>query len=66
MQTITLQVQGMSCGHCVNSVEGALKEIGAEGKVDLAGGKVEIQFDEAKLQVETIKEAIEEQGYYVV
>jgi copper chaperone len=66
MQTITLQVQGMTCGHCVKSVEGALKEIGAEGKVDLAAGKVEIQFDEAKLQVETIKEAIEDQGYDIV
>ena len=35
MKNITLKVEGMSCQHCVNSIEGALKEIGATGKVDL-------------------------------
>ncbi|SDE48285.1 Heavy-metal-associated domain-containing protein [Paenibacillus sp. cl123] len=25
----TLKVEGMSCGHCVNSIEGALRIIGA-------------------------------------
>lgn len=34
MKNITLKVEGMSCGYCVNAVEGALKEIGASGKVD--------------------------------
>ncbi|MFX3632740.1 MAG: cation transporter [Candidatus Pristimantibacillus sp.] len=34
----TLQVEGMSCQHCVISIEGALKEIGAAGKVNLASG----------------------------
>lgn len=66
MQNITLQVKGMSCGHCVNSIEGALREIGASGKVDLAGHKVAVEYDESKLSLEAIKEAIEDQGYDVV
>ncbi|MEW9702061.1 copper ion binding protein [Paenibacillus sp. SI8] len=66
MSNITLKVEGMSCNHCVNSVEKAVKELGATGKVDLAGKKVEIQFDETKLSIDAIKEAIEEQGYDVV
>ncbi|MBW7473141.1 copper ion binding protein [Paenibacillus oenotherae] len=65
MQEATLQVKGMSCQHCVNSVEGSLKEIGAAGKVNLAAGTVEVQFDESKLTLGAIKEAIEEQGYDV-
>ncbi|MGG1554347.1 copper ion binding protein [Paenibacillus ferrarius] len=65
MQQITLKVSGMSCGHCVNSVEGAVKALGASGKVDLAGGTVTVDFDETKLSVDAIKEAIEEQGYDV-
>ena len=42
MQTKTLDVRGMTCGHCKISVEGALK--GLEGvsaaEVDLNSGKV--------------------------
>ncbi|OXM15491.1 copper chaperone CopZ [Paenibacillus herberti] len=66
MKTEVLQVKGMSCGHCVSSVEGAVKEAGGAAKVDLADGKVTVEFDEAKLSLQTIKEAIEEQGYDVV
>lgn len=65
MKNITLNVEGMSCGHCVKSVEGALKEIGATATVDLNAKTVTVQFDESKLTVESIKEAIEEQGYDV-
>ncbi|MFD2613412.1 copper ion binding protein [Paenibacillus gansuensis] len=65
MKTLKLQVQGMSCGHCVQSVEKAVKELGAEAKVDLAGGSVTVDYDENGITVEAIKEAIEEQGYDV-
>lgn len=66
MSNIILKVEGMSCNHCVNSVEKAMKELGAVGKVNLAAKEVEVQFDDSKLTVEAIKEAIEEQGYDVV
>ncbi|MFD0696095.1 copper ion binding protein [Paenibacillus sp. GCM10027628] len=66
MQTITLKVEGMSCGHCVNSVEGAVKKLGANGKVNLSAGSVTLEFDESKVPLDAIKEAIEEQGYDVV
>ncbi|SEP15719.1 copper ion binding protein [Paenibacillus sp. OV219] len=66
MQTTTLKVEGMSCGHCVNSVEGAVTKLGATGKVDLTTGTVTIEFDNSKITLDVIKEAIEEQGYEVV
>ncbi|OAB45348.1 copper ion binding protein [Paenibacillus glacialis] len=66
MQQVTLNVEGMSCSHCLNAVEGAVKDAGATGKVDLATKKVTVEFDENKLNVETIKKAIEDQGYDVV
>jgi copper chaperone len=66
MQNITLNVEGMSCGHCVNSVEGAVNNAGATGKVDLASKTVQVQYDESKVSLETIKQAIEEQGYEIV
>lgn len=66
MSEVVLKVDGMSCGHCVNSVEKALQEIGANGTVDLASKKVTVQYDEGKINTKAIVDAIEEQGYDVV
>jgi len=66
MSQTVLKVEGMSCGHCVSSVEGAVKKLGAEARVDLAKGSVAVDFDETKVSLNAIKEAIEDQGYDVV
>lgn len=67
MQQQTLKVEGMSCQHCVASVEGAVKKLGsASAKVDLASKSVSVEFDAQKVTLAAIKEAIEDQGYDVV
>ncbi|NOU92097.1 copper ion binding protein [Paenibacillus sp. LMG 31456] len=66
MTNVTLQVEGMSCGHCVNSIEGALQKIGVEGKVDLGSKAVTVSFDEQKVSLNKVKETIEDQGYDVL
>jgi len=66
LQNITLKVEGMSCSHCVNAVEGAVGKLGADAKVNLASRSVQVTFDESKVSLDTIKKAIEEQGYDVV
>ena len=66
MQNVNLKVDGMSCGHCVNSIEGAVNKLGASAKVDLGSKSVALQFDESKVTLAAIKEAIEDQGYDVV
>lgn len=65
MANVTLEVQGMSCQHCVNAVEEALHGIGAEGKVDLSAGTVNVTYDEGRVTLDAIKNAIEDQGYDV-
>ncbi|WP_028563085.1 copper chaperone CopZ [Paenibacillus pinihumi] len=65
MKEVTLQVTGMSCGHCVKAVEGALKPLGVQGEVDLAGNSVKVSFDESQVSLDQIKTAIEDQGYDV-
>ncbi|MFC4778886.1 copper ion binding protein [Paenibacillus sp. GCM10023252] len=65
MTDVTLKVEGMTCGHCVSSVEKAVSGLGAEASVSLAAGSVKVKYDEAKLSLEQIKEAIEDQGYDV-
>ncbi|HZG76846.1 MAG TPA: copper ion binding protein [Paenibacillus sp.] len=66
MKTVTLQVEGMSCQHCVHSIEGALRNIGVSGKVDLKNNEVSVTFDEEKVALAQVKSAVEEQGYDVL
>jgi copper chaperone len=67
MLTTTLEVQGMTCGHCKMSVEGALNKMDgvSAAEVNLDSGKVEVKYDEAKVSLDNMKEAVEEQGYDV-
>ncbi|MCG7379252.1 copper ion binding protein [Paenibacillus sp. ACRSA] len=65
MSNVTLNVAGMSCNHCVKSVEEAVKNAGASGQVDLQAGTVAVEYDEQKVNVDQIKAAIEDQGYDV-
>lgn len=67
MSQAVLQVEGMSCGHCVKAVEGALTKLAgvSEAKVSLADKNVTVEFDESKVTLEAMKDAIEDQGYDV-
>jgi copper chaperone len=61
---ITLQVEGMSCGHCVRAVTEAIRALdpGAEVAVDLASGTVRAETGAAPAAVTA---AVEEEGYKV-
>ena len=64
MRTRTIEVKGMSCNHCVQSVTQALSNIEgvANVKVDLLGGTA--TYDETKPVPEAvIKAAIENIGF---
>lgn len=67
METITLNVKGMTCNHCVKSVETSVGELNGVEKVsvDLASGKVDVVFDVQKVSEEQIKETIDDQGFDV-
>ena len=59
-----LKVEGMSCNHCVNSIEtnvGGLTGVSAV-KVNLGNKEVAVEFDNAATLAQ-IKETIEDQGY---
>lgn len=68
MAQVVLKVEGMSCNHCVQSVEKALGKLGGveKVKVELADKKVSVDYAENQVSVDALKSAIEEQGYDVV
>ena len=68
LEKITLNVEGMSCEHCVKSVKGAVGEIDGVSSVEVSLGEktVTVEYDNDLVDVSAIKEAIEDQGYDVV
>lgn len=67
MQTVTLNIEGMTCGGCVRSVTRVLSEItGVEkAEVSLEQAHAVVTFDESKTSVSALKEAVEDAGYDV-
>ncbi len=67
-QTMTVNVEGMSCQHCVHAVKdavGALKGVDAV-EVSLEKKLVTLSFDPALVGLPAVKGAIEDEGYTVV
>lgn len=67
MERTTLHVEGMSCGHCVNAIETSVGELNGVKKVNvnLGSGTVDIEFNAQEVNLDTIKETIDDQGYDV-
>ncbi|MDD3893431.1 MAG: copper ion binding protein [Syntrophomonadaceae bacterium] len=67
-KTINLNVEGMSCMHCVNSVKNSIGSLPGISKVnvELVGKKVSVEYDSEKVNVPKIKDKIEDAGYRVV
>lgn len=66
MDKVKLGVKGMSCHHCVKTIEGSVGNL--EGvsnvKVDLKEASVDVEYNEMKLSLDQIKEVINSQGYH--
>ncbi len=67
MTKTTLKIEGMSCMHCVGKVEKALTGIDGvkNAKVNLDEKQADIEYDESKVSLETLKTAVTDAGYTV-
>ncbi len=63
MQPLTLKIDGMSCGHCVMSVQKALRALDGVQVEQVLVGSAQLQFDPAMRQVDDILEAIRDEGF---
>lgn len=66
-EKIQLQVEGMSCGSCVNSIQTGVGTVfGVEAvEVFLSAGLVEVTFDPSQTNVASISDKIESLGFDV-
>lgn len=68
MKTITLNVEGMSCGHCKASVESGLNNLNgvSTASVNLEAKTVTVSFDDNNIAEDALKDTIDDLGFDVV
>ena len=67
MPTTTLKIQGMTCQHCVQTVQKALASLPGvtKAEVDLSAKQAVVQSD-GPLDVQAASQAVEEEGYKIL
>jgi len=67
MQTVTIEISGMTCGGCVRSVTNVLKALDgvAKAEVSLEKNNAVVDYDPGKLGLEQLKRSVVEAGFEV-
>ena len=63
MQHLTLHIEGMSCGHCLNAVNRALAELPGVEVESIRMGRADLRYDEQQLNPARIEAAVVDAGY---
>ena len=63
MKAMTLHIEGMSCGHCLNAVNRALSALPGVDLDSVQIGRASLRYDEAIVDPQTIENAVREAGY---
>lgn len=64
-RTETLTITGMSCGHCVRSVQTALETVDGVSVEDVRVGEARVRYDDAVVDPAAVARAVEEEGFAV-
>ncbi|AEH52276.1 heavy metal-associated domain-containing protein [Heyndrickxia coagulans] len=67
MKKAVMQLETLTCPSCMKKIEGALDKVeGVENvKVLFNASKAKVDFDEAKVSTDELKEIVEKTGYQV-
>jgi copper chaperone len=63
MRSLTLHIEGMSCGHCLNAVKRALTELPGVEIESVRIGRADLRYDERALEPARIEAAVANAGY---
>jgi copper chaperone len=63
METRTMEIEGMSCGHCVARVEKALAALPGVTVEQVTVGSARVAIDPRQTSLEQIAQAIDDAGY---
>ena len=65
MAELTLRIEGMSCQHCVASVQKALDAVEGVIAAEVAVGSAKVTYDESRTDRDTIAGAVHNAGYTI-
>lgn len=65
MQPLTVQIEGMTCGHCVEEVTETLKALNSVHVYSVQVGSATVSFDPSKISLDGIVKAIAALGYKI-
>lgn len=67
MKTMILDIAGMTCNHCADSIARALTGTAGvkDATIDLMAGTVRVDIDEKKCDAPQLLEAVQQAGYQV-
>lgn len=67
MTNVQLQAPEIHCDHCKTSLEGAVASLSGVSTVEvtISDATINVDFDETLVDIGSIKEAVEDQGYAV-
>jgi copper chaperone len=63
--TETIKIEGMSCGHCVRAVQGALDALDGVEVEEVRVGEARVRYDAERTDRAAVARAIEEEGFAV-
>lgn len=63
MTRTTLKIDGMTCGHCVDSVKKALQSLDGVEVEQVAIGTATVTYDSARATPDAIAQAVTDSGY---
>jgi copper chaperone len=65
MTEAAIQIDGMSCQHCIMRVKKALEGLSGIKDITVEIGKAKVSFDESMIQNKDIESAIVKAGYKI-
>jgi copper chaperone CopZ len=63
MERLTLDISGMSCGHCVAAVDKALRSLDGVAVESVKIGSATVEYDPARVSSDALIGAIDDAGY---
>jgi copper chaperone CopZ len=66
MDKLSLEIGGMSCGHCVAGVSKALEQLDGVEVEQVAIGSAVVRYDADAITPSAITQAVEDEGYSIV
>ena len=63
MKKLELEIEGMSCGHCVAAVSEALKELPGVNVENVRIGAAQLTYEPERVSPDEIVLAVEDAGY---